>query len=63
MRIDRRLMDKAKNNLPKHTINNCSDIKLISSLPEFGSRYSMYNSKDVCHGLNGDEWLSGARPV
>lgn len=56
-------MDKAKNNLPKHTINNCSDIKLISSLPEFGSRYSMYNSKDVCHGLNGDEWLSGARPV
>lgn len=43
--------------------DHCSDIKLLSSLPEFGSKYSMYNQKYVCHGLNGEEWLSGARPL
>lgn len=44
-------------------IDSFSDIKLWSSYPEFGSVYSMHNQKDVCHGLNGEEWLSGARPL
>ena len=57
MRINQRVIDKSKNSLPVY------NFKLVSSLPEFGSMYSMYNSKDVHHGLNGEEWLLGARPL
>lgn len=27
-----------------------------------GSQYSMYNQKDVCRRINGEEWLFGGRP-
>lgn len=29
---------------------------------ETGSHYSMYNPKDVCHKINGEDWLFGGRP-
>ncbi len=43
-------------------VTSLQDITLISSSPDFGTLCSIHNPKYVHRGLNGEEWLVGARP-